>query len=175
MNTKKKPESLKSRKPLSARKPLVAKTPLKKSASPKKQTTPTITKLKKNADRYFSLATRYRFADYVNGEWVAECVTCSTTKPIKQLQCGHFMSRRFNATRFSEENTAPQCYGCNVMQQGQQFKYSKWIDRFYGDGTADKLLLEAAEAHQFTADELREIIADSKAQIKFYENSIKGK
>lgn len=81
------------------------------------------------------------------------------------------MSRQFNATRYEEENTAPQCYGCNVMQQGKQFEFGLWIDDFYGEGTAKKLYLATRKPHQFTREELLEIIEDRKEQIKFYEEN----
>jgi hypothetical protein len=128
-----------------------------------------VAQLKKVADKFWSKATRLRFADKVGDEWVAECVTCKVRKNIKQLQCGHFVSRRFNILRYSEMNTAPQCYGCNVMQQGEQFKFAKWIDEFYGEGTAEGLMSQRHTTHKLTIQELENIIEDSKAEIKFYE------
>lgn len=129
-----------------------------------------VAQLKKKADKYFSLATRYRFAENMNGEWVANCVTCGTQKPIKQLQCGHFVSRRFNITRYDELNTAPQCYGCNVMQQGEQYKFSRFIDDYYGEGTADELMQKRHTSHKLTISELEQIISDAKEYIKHYES-----
>jgi len=153
-------------------KPLKAKTPLKAKAKPKKQTKPTITKLKKKADTIYSRATRLRHANMVDGDWVAECITCKATKPIKQLQCGHFMSRQYNATRFDQENTAPQCYGCNVMQQGRQYQFGIEIDLLYGTGTAKKLLKMSKVPHQFTEEELKQIIWDSEQEVLFYEKGV---
>lgn len=134
----------------------------------------TISQLKKIADKYFSLATRYRFAELVNGEYVAQCFTCTVKewKPIKTLQCGHFMSRAHNNTRYSEENTAPQCYGCNVMQQGRQYAFGLEIDKLYGAGTAKRLYKEAKVPLQFKREDLEEIIRESKEQVKYYETQI---
>lgn len=100
---------MKARVPLKAKTTLKAKTGLKSNPKPKKQKKPTITKLKKEADKWHSLATRLRFADLKNGEWWVKCFTCPNYKPIGQMQCGHFQSRMHNATRYEEENTAPQC------------------------------------------------------------------
>ena len=129
---------------------------------------PSITKLKGKADILFSLATRYRFAEQIKGVWVDKCVTCTIVKPIKQMQCGHFQSRGFNATRYSEENTAPQCYGCNVKHQGEQYRFSQFIDDFYGAGTAKRLEQEARRSYQFTREELEQVIHDSQEYIKAY-------
>lgn len=163
--------------PLKAKKTLVAKQPLKSKArlkpkpAPKKRAKPSVSKLKKEADRLHSLATRLRFAQKQGGELVAKCVTCTNPewKPIKVLQCGHFMSRRFNSTRYDEENTAPQCYGDNIMQQGKQYEFGLWIDKFYGEGTAMKLSKLSKQPHQWKAQELLGIIADREEEIRFYE------
>ena len=49
------------------------------------------------------------------------------------------MSRRYEATRYDEKNCAPQCVSCNTFNQGEQFRFGQWIDKTYGDGTAEKL------------------------------------
>lgn len=140
----------------------------KKATKPKKQVKPSVAKLKKKADKYYSLATRLRFADNKDGEWWAKCITCPNYKPIKQMQCGHFMSRANNNTRFVEENTAVQCYGCNVMQQGRQYEFGLQIDLLYGAGTSVKLMELSKVKHQFTTEELQDIIDYSKEQIASY-------
>lgn len=129
-----------------------------------------ISKLKKKADTVFSLATRYRFAELVDGEWLAKCVTCGVVRPIKRMQCGHFQSRRFNATRFSEENTAAQCDMCNRWNHGEQYKFALFLEDFYGQGTAKRLEQEAHQPHPFTVLELEEIIQDSLQEISWYES-----
>lgn len=138
-------------------------------SEPKLKKTPaqrkSISILKKEADKYFSIATRYRFS---NDDGTAECVTCGVRKPVKQLQCGHFMSRRFNSTRFEERNTAPQCVACNMFRSGEQYKFSLFIEDYYGKGTAEELRALAQRIHKFTREELEQIVSDSKETIKFY-------
>lgn len=148
--------------PLKAKTTLRASKPLKKvSKKPTKQKKPAVSKLKKEADKYFSKYVRLRDGN--------ECITCGTK--TGQMQNGHFMSRRYNATRFEEENCNSQCYRCNVLFYGEQFKYAQAIDLKYGDGTAVKLAKMAAEPHPFTIEELQEIIHDSREQIAFYGNN----
>lgn len=124
--------------------------------------------LKKKADKYFSLYVRHR--DSTDG--MAECITCGTSKPIKQMQAGHFVSRRVNALRFDEENVNAQCTGCNMFKAGEQYLYAKALDLKYGDGKAEELMSRRHETHKFTIQELEEIIADAKTQIKFYEEHL---
>lgn len=61
------------------------------------------------------------------------------------------------------------CYSCNVMQSGAQYIYSKNIDAKYGDGTADKLYKMSKTPHEFTREELLQIVNDSREQIAEYE------
>lgn len=125
-----------------------------------------VASLKKKADAEYSKYVRYRDAAYKNGDWIAECITCGESKPVKQLQAGHFVSRRVNALRFEDTNVHPQCVGCNMFKQGEQYLYAKEIDLRYGDGTADGLMSRRFETHKFTIPELEEIIKDSKTYVK---------
>mgnify|MGYP003654507127 CR=1 FL=1 len=100
----------------------------------------TITKLKKELDAIFSTYVRLRDAS-IDG--IAICVTCNASNHYKKLQNGHFMSRRHMATRFEEKNTAVQCMGCNMYNQGMQYEMSKYLDKKYGEGTAEEMQLLA--------------------------------
>lgn len=126
---------------------------------------PTISQLKKKADKYFSKAVRLR--DSTNG--VGACITCGKLIPVTSAHAGHFMSRRHSSTRYDEENVNLQCAGCNTFRGGEQYKYGLAIDEKYGDGTAKKLAKLSQEYHKFTREELEQVIADSKEEIKFYE------
>lgn len=112
---------------------------------PKKKT---VKQLKKIADQTLSKYVRLRD----NGI----CITCR--RPGNQA--GHFISRRYNATRYNEENVNCQCMQCNVMEHGAQYKYGIELDLKYGIGTAQKLLKMAQEVKKFKTWELEEIIAN---------------
>jgi hypothetical protein len=85
---------------------------------------------KAKADRYFSLYIRAR--DTVNG--VCRCITCG--KPTSEPDCGHMISRRFEATRYDEKNANGQCGKCNRFENGNQFAHSLAIDQKHGEGTS---------------------------------------
>lgn len=139
-------------------------------AKPKKPKKKSVSALKKEADKAFSRYIRYRDGKRGPwGHWQVECITCGVWRPYKVMQNGHFMSRRFNVLRYDEENCNAQCYSCNVMQSGAQYAYGKAIDAKYGDGTAEKLHKMSKQTHEFTKEELLEIIHDSREQSKWYE------
>jgi len=108
----------------------------------------------KNLDAVFSKYIRTKYSN--NGK--VECVTCGRQYEIAKIQNGHFISRKHYATRWDEENVAPQCYGCNVMQQGQQYLFAKWLDNKYGEGKADELLQRSREVVKLSDYELKEMI-----------------
>ena len=96
-----------------------------------------ISKLKKELDKWFSLYIRLRDA---TDEGAVICVTCNKVSHYKSgMQNGHFQSRRHHATRWNEKNCAVQCIGCNCFKQGEQFRFSIYIDAKYGEGTSEYL------------------------------------
>ena len=109
----------------------------------------------KKLDAIFSLYIRNHYADS-NGQ--VECITCKRFYSVAKIQNGHFISRKNYATRWAEDNVAPQCYGCNVMQQGQQFLFSKWIDEKYGEGYSQTILERSRKTVKFPNWELIEMI-----------------
>lgn len=92
-------------------------------------------------DRIFSIYIRLR--DTKNG--VGNCCTCGRLTEFNGGHCGHFISRRHQATRFNEKNCALQCVSCNTYNQGRQYEFGLFIDRKYGAGTAEKLLVESRQ------------------------------
>lgn len=94
---------------------------------------------KARADKYFSLYIRQR--DAVNG--ICTCVTCHVRGHWKTFDCGHFISRRYEATRYDEKNAAAQSQFANRFNQGMQFQFGLAIDKRWGKGTAEKLLLKS--------------------------------
>lgn len=80
-------------------------------------------KLIREADRVFSLYIRWR------DQW-KPCCTCGTAWQ-ETFQCWHFMSRRHYYTRWIEYNAHAQCYRCNMLLSGEQYKHWKYLDEKY--------------------------------------------
>jgi len=113
--------------------------------------------------RIFSLYIRLRDSDK-NG--YGNCVTCNKHIHYQGNHCGHFISRKHLATKFDEQNCALQCVYCNTYNQGEQFKFGREIDKRYGEGTAEKILLKS-----------RQVCKRGKAEIevmeKYYKERVK--
>lgn len=115
-------------------------------------------KLVKEADRVFSIYMRQKGA--VDG--YNQCITCRKSLPWQQLQLGHFQSRRHYSTRWDEQNTAPQCIADNMFKQGEQYLFGLAIDKRYGQGTADSLILKAKQTVKLSTADLENLIEKYK-------------
>ena len=115
-----------------------------------------ISKLKKELDKWFSLFIRLREAAS-NG--LAFCFTCGCSKHYKKLQCGHFQSRTHLSTRWDLKNCQVQCAACNVFRYGEQYKFSLNLDAKYGEGTAEELLILSKSTWKITRAEYIEYIS----------------
>ena len=63
------------------------------------------------------------------------------------------MSRKKRATRWLEINCSVQCFSCNMRQQGNQYAFSKYIDKKHGEGMAEAIhLLSLKKVKHTTAD-----------------------
>lgn len=118
--------------------------------------------LTKKLDRIFSKYIRQR--DTQDG--YGKCITCGRFMKYEDLDCGHFISRTARSTRWDEQNCHAQCRSCNRFQQGKQFEYGLAIDRKYGEGTAEQLLIKSKTTARYTAFELQELINHYKRQIQ---------
>ena len=125
----------------------------------------TISKLKKELDKWFSLYIRIKDS---NEFGYVQCTTCSVVRFYKDgMQNGHFQSRRFMATRFNEENCSTQCIKCNMYSQGEQYKFGLAIDAKYGEGTAEELEFLARTTFKISRVEYEE-------QISYYKNLVEN-
>ena len=131
----------------------------RKVPAPKK---PSRSKIVQKLDTIFSLYVRTKHSK--NG--VCTCCTCGRKFEIKKIQAGHFQSRKHYSTRWDELNVHPQCPKCNVFSQGEQYEYSKFLDRTYGEGTADSLVQKAREIQKFSQYELEELIEHYQQALK---------
>ena len=90
--------------------------------------------------KWFSLFIRMRNADD-NG--MVRCVTCDKRIHYKESDAGHFQTRERKSTKFDEKNVQVQCQAENRFKNGKQYEFGKAIDKIYGEGTADSLVLKS--------------------------------
>ena len=120
-------------------------------------------KVVKKLDTIFSQYIRKKNSDHGK----AICFTCGKVDEWKNLQCGHFQSRRHYSTRWDEVNCQVQCAGCNVFKYGEQYKFSIALNAKYGESTADDLLHKAKKQVKYHTHELIEMI---KKYQQLYDN-----
>ncbi len=97
----------------------------------------TLSKAVALADKYFSQYVRLYSADYSG---MVKCVTCGAKKHWKNIDAGHFMSRIHKNTRWEEKNCSPQDSACNKWGAGKQYEHGKYLDGYWGEGTADEMM-----------------------------------
>lgn len=95
-----------------------------------------------------------------------QCVTCGTKKHWKEMQGGHFISRRWLATKLLEENIHPQCPCCNGPLRGNMIAYTLYMQDTYGREFVEELQKLKHEVKKYTRAELEEIIRELKQRIK---------
>ena len=122
----------------------------------------TLSKLKKELDKWFSLYIRLRNAS-VDG--ITKCFTCDKIAHYKKMHAGHFMSRKHHATRWNEENVQVQCPKCNLFGQGEQYTFGKLLDIRVGDGTSEELQELSRTTVKYMRHEYDEMI-------KFYKEKV---
>jgi hypothetical protein len=103
-----------------------------------------INKLKKRAEAVFHKFIVLRDKN--------TCFTCGNTGN----QAGHFCHSRLD---FDEINLNCQCVRCNHFLSGNLGRYAIFLDKVYGAGTAEALILRShTQSNKFSRDELNEII-----------------
>lgn len=74
-----------------------------------------------------------------------KCFTCTYRAFYKSMDCGHGIGRQHKATKFDERNNHAQCKRCNGFEGGQQAIYKEEVEKRYGQGTWDTLVLKSRQ------------------------------
>lgn len=97
-------------------------------------------KLRDKLDAIFSKYIRLKYSDK-NG--YCRCISCGKVFPWNEIQNGHYMSRRYMSTRFSEDNCRPQCVACNIFNQGNIQMYRRALIKQIGEQRVDLIEVRA--------------------------------
>ena len=88
-------------------------------------------------DDWFSKFIRLRNADEYG---MIRCITCGKRVHWKRADNGHFVKRGHAGTKYDEKNCGEQCrFPCNRRRNGEEQAHRIYIDKTYGEGTADML------------------------------------
>lgn len=137
----------------------IGNTPM--ATKPKKQKT--VAKLREEAAVLLQKLVRMKAAD-VDG--IAQCVTCGKKQHFKEMDGGHFISRKYTATKLIEENVHPQCKGCNQFASGRHDDYSLYMVDTYGIEMVRELNDKKRELCKQNRIELEEIKVELRARIR---------
>jgi len=121
-----------------------------------------VSKLKKELDKWFSLYIRLREA---NEEGAVQCFTSGRVYHYKKIHAGHFMSRKHLATRWCEINVQPQSSADNIFGQGEQYKFGLNLDAKYGEGTSEELQHRSRKTLKLSR-------VDYEEKISYYKNAV---
>lgn len=120
-------------------------------------------KLIDKLDAIFSQFIRLRDS---NDKGLCRCITSGQIDEWKAMDAGHFISRNHMATRWEEKNVHAQSRKDNRFLGGRQYEHSLAIDKKYGEGTAEKLLIQSKQTKKFADFELEELIKYYTEQVK---------
>jgi NAD-dependent SIR2 family protein deacetylase len=119
-------------------------------------------KIIKKLDRVFSEYVRLKHADHAGN---CKCITCEKSFYYKDIDAGHFVSRRHIIVRFDELNVFPQCKYCNRFLNGLQYEYGKALDAKFGEGTADSLVAKSRSTEKIDTKKLEEMFGSYKKKL----------
>lgn len=118
--------------------------------------------IKKQLDDIYSLYIRWK--DAKDGK--NRCFTCNVELPIKELQDGHYESRRFLALRYFDGNNNPQCFRCNITLKGNYTVYALRMIEKYGKEHLDLLAIKKHNTVKWTAFEYQLLIDEYTEKVK---------
>lgn len=74
----------------------------------------------------------------VRGTYPLVCPHCHSELEYKTSQCGHFVGRTRQSTRFSLKNLVAIDKTCNFYRPEHPYSLGKFLDKVWGEGTADE-------------------------------------
>lgn len=132
--------------------------------NPKKSSRKSKSKLMEDLDRVFSRYIRIKYA-MPNG--YCRCISCGRIHYWKEIQNGHYMSRRYLSTRWSEDNCRPQCVACNIFNQGNAQAYRVALVKEIGEQRVNLIEARARqETCKYSQFEIETLITHYKKEVE---------
>lgn len=100
------------------------------------------------------------------------CVTCGVRKHWKEMQGGHFIGRKWTATKLLEENINPQCPCCNGPLRGNMIQYTLYMQDTYGREFVEELETLKHQTKKYTRAEIEEHKQELMEKIREYESTL---
>lgn len=129
-----------------------------------KKKTKTIAKLVDEAAELTQKIVRLEARDE-NG--YVSCVTCGKTRQWNDgMQGGHFIGRKWLATKLMKENIHPQCSCCNGPLKSNPVQYTLFMIDTYGRDFVDELEVLKHQSRKYYRSEVMEIIKNLRERIR---------
>jgi len=109
----------------------------------------------KRLDIVFSLYIRLKNS---NENGFCKCISCQKIQHYKEVDAGHFISRRHMSTRYDVNNVFPQCRYCNRYVAGNQWLYSQALEKIEKN-LPEKLYLKSKQTVKYSNDDLESLIS----------------
>lgn len=129
-----------------------------------KERKPSTAALVRKLDKVFSLYIRLRDSAAYNFKYF-RCISCGQIKPFEQMDCGHFISRTHQATRFDEENAHGECRFCNRFSADHIIAYQRNLEAKIGKDRVDMLLARGRMTKKWSAFELQLLIKHYQQEV----------
>ena len=133
--------------------PLARRTPLRRGSSKPKATggkkrrtleEMTHSELEALLDAEVSFFVRATPAIYNQRGGMVQCVTCGRWHYWKDLDCGHYIPRHRQGTRYDLRNVRPQCTQCNSWHEGEHWKFRQVLVAEIGEREVQAIELLAS-------------------------------
>ena len=122
-------------------------------------------------DSVFSHYIRQKYAD-VNG--IVKCYTCDVVAHWRDMQCGHYFSRKNLSTRWLAQNCRVQDYSCNVGRGGNYPVFGVRLAEEVGPTIMTFLERKHNETLNVNNADLLEMINDFYARLRWPEDISEG-
>lgn len=109
--------------------------------------------LRQLEDRAWKLFSRILRCTKADKNGIATCATCNEKRPWQEMDAGHYMSRKYSATKYDWDNVWNQCKICNSGFGANKWKpddsikqrWKTFLDLELGEGAADELWRKAMD------------------------------
>lgn len=95
-----------------------------------------------------------------------KCFTCGKITLWRQMHCGHFRKRFHKNTKYNLKNNHPQCFECNIENDGMYSVYQQNLDEVYGEGTAQELVVLSNAICKLSEQDYAEMLKEYEIKVK---------
>lgn len=120
---------------------------------------------------------RLRRLEESNIDGLERCISCNKVFHWKEMQGGHYISRRVEATCIEPDNVWPQCSSCNCYKAGNYANYRINLVRRIGEARVKRLenMMAASQGDEEALESLdpmdRFEVTRKKGKVYWYEKN----